>query len=226
MMNKNTNAPNTEIDIDKVIEQLLSVKETPGKQVQLPETQIRQLCILSRQIFLQQPNLLELECPINICGDIHGQFEDLLKTFDNNGYPPDKNYLFLGDYVDRGKRSLESICLLLAYKVKYPNNCFLLQSTDFTMNARGAAVVEDSILTMHGGLSPHLMDLNQVVEDGYQFFQKRMLVTLFGAPNYCGEFDNAAATMIVGDDLTCSFTILKPTIKQLLVDDKKVKKKK
>ncbi|XP_052762253.1 uncharacterized protein LOC128204888 [Mya arenaria] len=319
MMNKNTNAPNTEIDIDKVIEQLLSVKETPGKQVQLPETQIRQLCILSRQIFLQQPNLLELECPINICGDIHGQFEDLLKTFDNNGYPPDKNYLFLGDYVDRGKRSLESICLLLAYKVKYPNNCFLLRGnhecasinriygfydeckrryniklwktfTDCFNCLPIAAVVEDSILTMHGGLSPHLMDLNQlrqmerpmdvpdqglvcdmlwsdpdeditgwgendrgvsftfggdvvkdfckkhdlslivrahqVVEDGYQFFQKRMLVTLFGAPNYCGEFDNAAATMIVGDDLTCSFTILKPTIKQLLVDDKKVKKKK
>ena len=70
-------------------------------QVQLPETQIRQLCITSRQIFIDQPNLLELDCPINVCGDIHGQYEDLLRTFDKNGYPPEKNYLFLGDYVDR-----------------------------------------------------------------------------------------------------------------------------
>lgn len=70
-------------------------------QVQLPETMIRQLCLASRQLFLDQPNLLEIESPVNVCGDIHGQFEDLLKTFDQNGYPPEKNYLFLGDYVDR-----------------------------------------------------------------------------------------------------------------------------
>lgn len=131
MMDKNTNSAdnkvNPEIDVDKIIEQLLSVKDQAGKQVQLPETQIRQLCILSRLIFLEQPNLLELESPVNICGDIHGQFDDLIKTFDKNGYPPYNNYLFLGDYVDRGKRSLESICLLLAYKVKYPNNIFLLR---------------------------------------------------------------------------------------------------
>lgn len=67
---------------------------------------------------------------------------------------------------------------------------------------------------------------HQVVEDGYQFFQKRQLVTLFGAPNYCGEFDNAAATMIVSDDLTCSFTILKPQLKQMIVQEKSDKKKK
>lgn len=70
-------------------------------QVQLPETQIRQLCQKSRDIFLAQSMLIELESPINICGDIHGQFEDLLRHFDKCGYPPESNYLFLGDYVDR-----------------------------------------------------------------------------------------------------------------------------
>lgn len=182
-----------EIDIDNIIQQLLSVRDAPGRQVQLPETQIRQLCITSRQIFIDQPNLLELDCPINVCGDIHGQYEDLLRTFDKNGYPPDKNYLFLGDYVDRGKRSLETICLLLAYKIKYPDNFFLLRGnhecasvnriygfydeckrryniklwktfTDCFNCLPIAALVENTIFTMHGGLSPDLNSLEQVRE--------------------------------------------------------------
>ena len=107
----------------------------PGKIVQMSEAEVRGLCLKSREIFLSQPILLELEAPLKICGikktifinlfilslfilgDIHGQYTDLLRLFEYGGFPPESNYLFLGDYVDRGKQSLETICLLLAYKV-------------------------------------------------------------------------------------------------------------
>ena len=85
----------------KGLKPLCDSQNTFSQQVNLPESQIRQLCAKSREVFLSQPMLLELEAPLVICGDLHGQYEDLLKYFDKVGYPPDTNFLFLGDYVDR-----------------------------------------------------------------------------------------------------------------------------
>ncbi|KAJ0258998.1 Serine/threonine-protein phosphatase PP1 isozyme 1 [Hirschfeldia incana] len=296
--------------LDDIIRRLVEFRNTrpgSGKQVHLSEGEIRQLCAVSKEIFLQQPNLLELEAPIKICGDIHGQYSDLLRLFEYGGFPPEANYLFLGDYVDRGKQSLETICLLLAYKIKYPENFFLLRGnhesasinriygfydeckrrfnvrlwkifTDCFNCLPVAALIDDRILCMHGGISPELtsldqirnisrpmdipetglvcdllwsdpsgdvkgwgvndrgvsytfgadvvaeflekndMDLicraHQVVEDGYEFFADRQLVTVFSAPNYCGEFDNAGAMMSIDESLMCSFQILKPSDKR------------
>merc|ERR1719160_879926 len=208
--------------------------------VQLLEGEIQWLCNEAKTIFDQQPKLLELEAPIKICGDIHGQYYDLLRLFEYGGFPPQANYLFLGDYVDRGKQSLETICILLAYKIKYPENFFLLRGnhecasinriygfydeckrrytvklwktfTGCFNHLPVAAIVDEKIFCMHGGLSPELQSMDQikrimtpvdvpdtgllcdllcrahqVVEDGYEFFPKRQLVTLFSAPNYCG----------------------------------------
>ena len=246
---------------------------------------------------------LEIQAPITVCGDTHGQYTDLLRLFEVGLHPPATNYLFLGDYVDRGKQSIETIALLLAYKIKNPVNFFLLRGnhecgsinriygfydeckrrysvrlwrnfTELFNYLPVAALIDEKILCMHGGLSPDLRNLNsiseitrptdipdsgllcdllwsdpdketlefdendrgvswvfgekivnefnrkndldliirahQVVDDGYEFFANRQLITIFSAPNYCGEFDNSAGIMIIDDALTCSLKVLRP----------------
>ena len=292
------------MNVDNIIEKLLSVRgNKPGKQVDLKEEEIKFLIDKSSQIIKEQKMLVELEAPLHVCGDIHGQYYDLLRIFEHCGYPGDYNYLFLGDYVDRGKQSLETVCLLLCYKIKYPEKVTLLRGnhessvtnriygfydeckrrynirlwksfTDLFNYLPVAALIDDKILCMHGGLSPDLksiqniqdisrptdipdqgllcdllwsdpdkeavdydendrgvsvifgekvvtdfnkkndLDLiiraHQVVDNGYEFFANRQLITIFSAPNYCGEFDNSAGIMIIDDSLTCSLKVLRP----------------
>jgi len=293
-----------ELNVDDVIDKCLEVRGgKPGKLVQIAEGQLKALCTAAREIFLSQSALLELEAPLKICGDVHGQYHDLLRIFEYGGFPPESNYIFLGDYVDRGKQSLEVITLMFAYKTKFPENFFLLrgnhecasitriygfydeckrryniklwkQFCDVFNCFPVCGLTDEKIICMHGGLSPELtnmdqvrrlvrptdvpdtglicdllwadpdkdiagwaendrgvsfifgpdvvsgflqkqdMDLvcraHQVVEDGYEFFAKRQLITIFSAPNYCGEFDNAGAIMTIDETLMCSFKVLKP----------------
>ena len=297
-------APNME-PIRNISQRLLWLRGSPpGTLASLAENEIKLLCQRVRPILLAQPMLLELEAPLKICGDIHGQFTDLLRLFEYGGFPPESNYLFLGDYVDRGKQSLETVCLLICYKIMYPENFFILRGNHESAGINRiygfydeckrrysirlwkvfsdvfnclpvSAIVDEKILCMHGGLSPemerlqqitdlhrpcdvpdvglmcdllwsdpdtgvngwaendrgvsfvfgadvvaafleqHDLDLlvraHQVVEDGYEFFAGRRLVTLFSAPNYCGEFDNAGGMISVDENLMCSFQILKPS---------------
>ncbi|OXV09666.1 hypothetical protein Egran_02571 [Elaphomyces granulatus] len=293
------------IDLDDMISRLLdagySAKVT--KAVCLKNAEIVAICTAARELFLSQPALLELSAPVKIVGDVHGQYTDLIRLFEMCGFPPASNYLFLGDYVDRGKQSLETILLLLCYKLRYPENFFLLRGNHECANVTRvygfydeckrrcnikiwktfidtfnclpiASIVAGKIFCVHGGLSPSLshmddirgiarptdvpdygllndllwsdpaemeedwepnergvsycfgkkviMDFLQrhdfdlvcrahmVVEDGYEFFTDRILVTVFSAPNYCGEFDNWGAIMSVSAELLCSFELLKP----------------
>ncbi|KAI9680298.1 MAG: serine/threonine protein phosphatase Pzh1 [Trizodia sp. TS-e1964] len=293
------------IDLDDMISRLLDAAYAGKvtKAVCLKNAEIIAICSAAREVFLSQPALLELSAPVKIVGDVHGQYPDLIRMFEMCGFPPQANYLFLGDYVDRGKQSLETILLLMCYKLKYPENFFLLRGNHECANVTRvygfydeckrrcnikiwktfvdtfntlpiAAIVASKIFCVHGGLSPslsHMDDIRQisrptdvpdygllndllwsdpadmdtdweanergvsycfgkkvileflqrhdfdlvcrahmVVEDGYEFFTDRILVTVFSAPNYCGEFDNWGAVMSVSGELLCSFELLKP----------------
>jgi serine/threonine-protein phosphatase PP1 catalytic subunit len=300
-----------ECNVDEILTKLLAAKSLKTqKPINLLENEVKWLAIKTKDIVIDQPIFLELESPLNVCGDIHGQFYDLIKIFDIAGTPPDCNYLFLGDYVDRGKFSLESICLLMCYKIKYPENFFLLRGnhecasinkiygfyddckrrysvklwkifTDLFNCLPISACIDDKILCMHGGISPELFSLDQlkkiarptdipdqgllcdlmwsdpdkdvkgwgpndrgisvtfsqsviekflasqdlelicrahqVVQDGYEFFGKKNLITLFSAPNYCSEFDNSGGVMIIDENLMCSFKMIRSAEE----DDKK-----
>jgi serine/threonine-protein phosphatase PP1 catalytic subunit len=267
-----------DLDLDDMISRLLdagySTKVT--KAVCLKNAEISAVCTAVREVLLSQPSLLELSAPVKIVGDIHGQYNDLIRLFEMCGFPPSSNFLFLGDYVDRGKQSLETILLLFCYKLKYPENFFILRGNHECANVTRvygfydeckrrcnikvwktfidtfnclpiAAIVAEKIFCVHGGLSPslaHMDDIRQiarptdvpdygllndllwsdpadmdqdwesnergvsycfgkkviveflarhdfdlvcrahmVVEDGYEFFNDRLLVTVFSAPN-------------------------------------------
>ena len=99
----------------EIIERLLDLED--GHSVQMTEEEIGVLIATAKELFLQEPTLLELESPLKICGDIHGQYTDLLRIFQLGGFPPQEKYLFLGDYVDRGAYGVEVVAYLLSQKV-------------------------------------------------------------------------------------------------------------
>lgn len=180
--------------ISNIIEKLLGLRGSPpGTLANLSHDEIKSICTRARPILLEQPMLLELEAPIKICGDVHGQFTDLLRLLEYGGFPPQASYLFLGDYVDRGKQSIETVCLLLAYRIQYPENFFILRGnheaaginriygfydeckrrysiklwkifSDVFNCLPAAALIDEKILCMHGGLSPELHNLQQITD--------------------------------------------------------------
>ncbi|KAI3526807.1 hypothetical protein L1887_06070 [Cichorium endivia] len=120
----------------KVISTLLrprNWKPPVNRRFFLDSYEVGELCYAAEQIFLHEPTVLQLKAPIKVFGDLHGQFGDLMRLFDEYGFPSTAgdityiDYLFLGDYVDRGQHSLETITLLLALKIQYPENVHLIR---------------------------------------------------------------------------------------------------
>ena len=265
------------------------------------------LCDLVKPILYNEPNILTIEAPINIFGDIHGQFSDMIHFLEMTGLPPNQKFLFMGDYVDRGNNSIEVCALLFAMKIMYPDNIQVLRGnhecpeinaqygllteceTRFGDDSRTVfnkinevlcvlplcAIINNKIFCVHGGISPQLKTLNdikkikrygnipdsgllcdmmwsdpsqtvemwgtntrglsytynekalhtfltnnnlqllcrahQLVSEGYKFCANNQMITVFSAPNYCGNCGNDGSVMKVSSDLVCSFIIIKPT---------------
>ena len=136
----------------------------------------------------------EVDGEVCVVGDIHGNFFDLIRIFAKSGYPPNTKYVFLGDYVDRGQMSLEVICFLVALKVLFPLNIFLLRGNhEFIQVNRSygfrdsvmhvyqndniwckfnklfeflpiAAVVNKKIFCVHGGISDRITTIKKLSE--------------------------------------------------------------
>lgn len=158
----------------------------------LPESSIRELCELAKEIFIEESNVQPVASPVIVCGDIHGQFYDLLELFKVGWEIPNSRYVFLGDYVDRGYNSIETIQYLFCLKVKYPSYITLLRGNheswqisysygfyEEVQRKYGnnncwnyilevfdylpiAALIEGEILCIHGGLSPSISTIDQI----------------------------------------------------------------
>ncbi|EJW73460.1 serine/threonine protein phosphatase [Wuchereria bancrofti] len=119
-------------DVDNMISRLLNVGMAGGRlTTQVAEEELHRVCQKAKEVFISQSSLIEVDPPLVVCGDIHGQYSDLLRIYDRHGFPPESNYLFLGDFVDRGKQNIETICLQFCYKIKYPENFFMLRGMLF-----------------------------------------------------------------------------------------------
>jgi len=172
-------------DLDEQIERLKRCEY-------LKEQEVKALCDKAREILIDESNVQRVDAPVTICGDIHGQFYDLIELFKVGGECPFTNYLFLGDFVDRGYYSVETFLLLLALKVRYPDRITLIRGNhesrqitqvygfyDECLRKYGSvnvwrycteifdylslsAIIEDKVFCVHGGLSPAINTLDQI----------------------------------------------------------------
>ncbi|KAL2153417.1 hypothetical protein VTH82DRAFT_4572 [Thermothelomyces myriococcoides] len=172
-------------NLDAWIESLMQCK-------QLAESDVQRLCDKAREVLQEESNVQPVKCPVTVCGDIHGQFHDLMELFKIGGPNPDTNYLFMGDYVDRGYYSVETVTLLVALKIRYPQRITILRGnhesrqitqvygfydeclrkygnanvwkyfTDLFDYLPLTALIDNQIFCLHGGLSPSIDTLDNI----------------------------------------------------------------
>jgi len=174
-----------EVTLEGWLEQLLECKT-------LTEEEVKLLCFKAREILQTEENVQPVFSPCTVVGDIHGQWHDLKELFSIGGPLPETNYVFLGDYVDRGFYSIETVSLLVCLKVRYPSRIHMLRGNhesrqitqvygfyDQCLKTYGSPnvwkyftdlfdflpltmLIDNKIFCVHGGLSPSLDSLDHI----------------------------------------------------------------
>lgn len=144
-------------NIDRMIERLRRCEL-------LAESEVRELCNLAKETVIKEPNCLRVRAPVKVVGDIHGQFFDLKELFTIGGQVPDVNYLFMGDYVDRGYNSVETFLLLIALKVRYPSRISLIRGNHETREITQVYGFYDEVKRKYHG-SPQVWNMCTEVFD-------------------------------------------------------------
>ncbi|KAM0676203.1 hypothetical protein GVAV_000166 [Gurleya vavrai] len=169
--------------MDKILEKLKSLQD-------LSYLEIRFICSKSTELLMYEPNVPYISTPVNVVGDIHGQYYDLLNLFSLFGAPSDAKYIFLGDYVDRGMQSIEVYLTLLVYKIMFPNRVFLVRGNHEIKTSGKSSfrdechfryddkiyrlisdtfyylligcVIDGRMLCVHGGISPDCVSVGEM----------------------------------------------------------------
>lgn len=153
--------------------------------------EVYKMCDTIVHLLLEEANVVGVSAPVTVCGDIHGQFFDILNLFHEAGRPPGTCFVFLGDFVDRGADGVEVVQLLLCYKLRYPKQITLLRGNhecrqitraygfyDECLVKYGsvsiwrrfcdvfdtfslAAIIDRTLFCVHGGLSPWILTVPQ-----------------------------------------------------------------
>lgn len=122
------------------------LKDFLAREGPITKPQIMRLLMATLQLFSSEANLVQIEEPICVVGDIHGQYADLLNMISKAGEPGSLNYLFLGDYVDRGIFGIEVCILLFAIKLNFPKNVVLLRGNHESRNMTETFTFRDEVL--------------------------------------------------------------------------------
>ncbi|KAG5627301.1 hypothetical protein H5410_012519 [Solanum commersonii] len=221
---------NTHGNLDEQISQLMQCKP-------LSEPEVRALCEKAKEILMEESNVQPVKSPVTICGDIHGQFHDLAELFRIGGQCPDTNYLFMGDYVDRGYYSVETVTLLVALKVRYPQRLTILRGNHESRQITQVYGFYDECLRKYGNANvwktftdlfdyfpltalgkPEIMLSHQLRPDNVRQFQPKSL-RLFKPANVEigfgeGEVD-VVVVLEVESEIFCLHGGLSPSIETL-----------
>lgn len=171
-------------NLDKII-------ATLRREGQISASNIEWVCSRAKEIFMLDSNIISVQSPLIVVGDIHGQFVDMLEMFEKGGGIPDNNFLFLGDLVDRGRNSIGVFCLALSYKIRYPDRVHILRGNHESRQLNQnygfydeckrtynrnvwqmitevfdflplAAMIDDRVFCVHGGISETARTFDQI----------------------------------------------------------------